>query len=571
MDQTLIVFEKARAKNFFSIGNTWMEFDLCGSPSTLIIGQNGNGKSTLLDLLCYVLFGKPYRDIKLGQVVNTINNKAMVVEIEFSILGSRYKIARGQKPSIFEIYKDGDLVTQEAATRDYQKYLEKQILKMNHRSFKQLVIMGTAAYTPFMQLKSGDRRQVIEDVLDIAIYSKMGELSRLREREIKTDVTRIDQELKLRRENLISHQTNLEVLKTDKENIEKERDSKIESLSVELTNNKSLLSDIVTKIPTLSGASDEYSKLVSAFDKIKINISKLENSVSTTESQINKIKTGTHCPTCTQEIPKDRIDKAVNDLTGSISGIPEKLQEAASIRDRLKDRLTALENDVTMLNELNSGARELSATISSLVKQIDSLQNSGTKFEAIGSLQNDIISLGDLISSLQNRSALLSTDLQYYQIVSSMLKDTGIKSTIVSKYLPVINKLINQYLEMFGLFVGFELSPTFEETIKARHRDTYSYNSFSEGEKAKIDCSILFAWRHIASMKNTVSCNILVLDEIGGSSLDSDSYGLMVEHLSKVAPNVFLITHRDVEEELFDRVWEFSKPKSFSQYTERNS
>lgn len=571
MDQTHIVFEKLRAKNFFSIGNTWMEFDLCSSSSTLIVGQNGCGKSTLLDALCYSLFGKPYRDIKLGQVVNTINNKAMLIEIEFTVLGSRYKIVRGQKPNIFEIYKDGDLVTQEAATRDYQKYLEKQILKMNHRSFKQLVIMGTAAYTPFMQLKAGDRRQVIEDVLDIAIYSKMGELSRLREREIKSDLTRIDQELKLRRENLVSHQNNLDVLKSDKEKLESERDSKLSILNSELSSAKKELSDVVNDITRMKDATANYEKLDLAFDKIKINISKFENSIASVQSQINKVKTGTHCPTCSQEIPKDRISKAILDLEESIVGVPEKLSDATKIRDQIKDRLTSLENDVTILNDLNSKAKVLSATISGIIKQIETLENSGTKFEAINSLQNDIISIGDLIYSLQNKSADLGLELQYYQIVSSMLKDSGIKSTIVSKYLPVINKLINQYLEMFGLFVGFELSPTFEETIKARHRDTYSYNSFSEGEKAKIDCSILFTWRHIASMKNTVSCNILILDEIGGSSLDSDSYALMVEHLGKVAPNVFLITHRDVEEELFDRVWEFSKPKSFSQYIERRN
>lgn len=563
--------KKCRAKNFLSVGNQFVDFDLDSVKYTLIVGSNGSGKSTIADSICYALYGKPYRDIKLSQLINSINNKDCLVEIEFDILGVEYKVRRGMKPSIFEIYKNGEMINSEAATRDYQKVLEAQILKMNLKTFRQLVVIGSATHKPFMQLKAGERREIIEDILDIAIFSKMGDISRSTEREFKSDIARLKSEATIRSEALVSHNSNLSSLLADIQTMNETRETELVVLNAKMSEDQATLSATLVDIEDLKKRTEKYDDMKQAERKLTSRLAGLESEISSREVAINKVQNTKACPTCDQDYPEEMRQKLIENQSSGLSEFKNSLDQLRSMSEKMSAKLSVLDADVAELRSKVSDARVVAESIKNTNARIAALNDTTSSLVGLKKLQEAIETTSNLINHLNIDIAENQTELEYYSVISSMLKDSGIKSTIVARYLPIINKLINQYLEQFGLFVGFELSATFEETIRARHRDTYSYNSFSEGEKAKIDCAILMTWRHIAALKSTMNCNLLFLDEVGGQSLDFDSHEQMIRLIGESAQNVFLITHREAEEEFFDRVWEFSKPKNYSQMIERKS
>ena len=566
----LITIKKGRAKNFFSIGNEFYEFDYSSHLSTLILGKNGSGKSSCgPDLITYALYGKPYRDIKLGQLINSINNKNMLVELEFSVLGNDYLVRRGQKPNIFEIYKDGTLLNQEAATKDYQKILETQILRMPLKAFKQWVVIGSSTYKPFMQLSAGERRQIIEDVLDISIFTKMGEFSRQHERELKSEVSQLKSEISIRQDNVKTLIANLSNLEDTKKHAESTRDQQIEKLGSEISELKNELNSSIEKIEQFKPNVEELNRLNEAVSKIDRVIDRCSINIQTQEKSISNIQNDIVCETCKQEIPEQSRKEAISSIEEKLTDAKSKLDEAKTIKKSIEDKISPISEYSGLLNDELTRSKILSTKITELTKQLKSIPELEHLNTSINNMQSSIQETQLLVSTLNSKYTEFLEEMQYYSVVSAMLKDTGIKSTIVENYLPVINQLINGYLEEFGLFVGFELSSTFDETIRSRDRDIFSYNSFSEGEKAMIDLAILFTWRQIATSKNSMSCNLLFLDEVGGASLDVDAHTVLINTISKIAKNVFLITHRETDEEIFDRVWEFSKPKNYSIFSER--
>ena len=567
-----LVFEKCRAKNFFSIGNSWMEFDLCGAGRTLIVGPNGAGKSTVLEIITYCLFNKPYRDIKLGQVVNSVNGKDCLTEVIFSVRGSRYTVTRGQSPSVFTIHKDGELVTQDASNRDYQQVLEKQILRWNLKAFKQIVAVGSASYVPFMKLKPSDRRAVIEDILDISIFTKMGDLSRATERALKGDIQKTDSEIKQNSTWTQTLSSNLSAMMADKKAVEQQKASELEKIGIQISENQLRMSEILSEMEPIKSKVEEHTKLSRALDSLTIKLNAAAYDVRNFSGKIKNIETETHCENCGQEIPPDKRESAVASLRPSLDTASTTLASLKDIESKMSEKINSLEAYSLALNELTAAARQTATTLESLnAQQRVWLSKTDESFSAMETIQADIQNTNLKLQELNARYRELTDSYQYYQMASAMLKDSGIKSTVVSNYLPVINKLINTYLEEFGLFVGFELSSTFEETIRSRHRDLFSYESFSVGEQLIIDLAIMYTWRHICTLKSTMSCNLLFFDEVGGASLDSSNIETMVKSLGSVASNIFLISHREVDEDDFDRVWEFSKVNKFSHVTERTS
>lgn len=569
-DKVLTKFGYTRVVSSQLLKETRDLWDLCvDEQPEFYANEIVSHNSSLTDTICYALYGKPYRDIKLAQLINSINNKDCLVEIEFSVAGVEYKVRRGMKPAVFEIYKNGDLITAEAASRDYQKVLETQILKMNLKTFRQLVVIGSATYTPFMQLKASERREIIEDILDISIFSKMGELSRSTERELKSSVARLKSEVSIREETLVSLNSSMSSLLADMALLEKNKEKELDELKARLNTSQSSLSNFLSGIESLKGKTSSYNDLKTATNQLTRKISSVESELQHRLRAIENAKETHNCPTCYQPYPEAERQKLIDKYSNGLEKFEADLATLVDTNDKLAVKLVSVEADVESLRQIMTEAKVTAETIKNINERISAINNSGSNLSGLAKIQDSIEETTKLVSDLRNSIAEKETELEYYSVISSMLKDSGIKSTIVARYLPIINKLINQYLEQFGLFVGFELSPTFEETIKARHRDTYSYNSFSEGEKAKIDSAILMTWRHIASIKSTMNCNLLFLDEVGGQSLDFDSHEQMIRMISESAQNVFLITHRETEEEFFDRIWEFSKPKNYTTMTER--
>lgn len=558
-----------RGKNFLSIGNSFLEVRLDTSERTLIKGANGCGKSSVAEMIFYALFGKPYRDIKLGQLINSVNNKNMVVEIEFETLGVNYKVIRGQKPNIFEIYKEGNLIEEDASTRDYQKVLEQQILRTNAATARQLIVIGSATYTPFMQLKAAERRKIIEDVLDISIFSKMSDIAKLKEKEIKSDIAKSNSAIVVRKETIVANQETIDGLISKSEQMSKTKQVALENIRESLANKQQELTNNLAEMEKIKGVSAKYDSLVAADRKLDSKIYSLTSEINERNKTIEKIKTNINCPSCKQTIPESMREEAINDLSENLPTYQAELDKVNDLKSQMTTKIQELSADVAKLNELMAESRLLSSSILHLNERLADYSKDDDTSTLIQSLQANVSDSQAILGELMEALSKQQDELQYYSLVVSMLKDNGVKSTIIDRYLPIINKVTNEYLAEFGMFVGFELSSTFEETIKSRHRDTYSYNSFSEGEKAKIDAALLLCWRHIAQLKSSISCNVLFLDEVGGGSLDSESHEQMVNMIGKSAENVFLITHRDVEEEMFDRVLEFTKPKNYTILDER--
>ena len=566
----MIIFKSISWMNFLSTGNSANTVLLDKSPTTLIIGRNGEGKSTILDALCFALFGKPFRNINKGQLVNSINQKNCMVEIKFSVANVEYRIRRGIKPNLFEIYQNDVLMNQDSAARDYQKILEQQILRLNYKTFTQVVILGSASFVPFMQLPSNQRREVIEDILDIKIFSTMNQLLKEKISETKDDITKIENQISAAKTKVESQQAIIKTITEAKTTAIENIKSKISANSNEILSVEGEISLIVQEINGLKSSISDKEGVAADLEKAKHIRSKLTSKIEECEHNKTFFSTNHVCPSCTQEIEEAHRTKVVQEISVNIENNKSKIEELETILSKLNDKLQEI-SDIT--RKISDKTIELSTRNSSI--SILNRQNSEMQVE-IESAKTDTSNLDDEKIKLKElaKDAMdmidSKTSLQeiknFQDVASVLLKDTGIKTAIIREYLPAMNKLINKYLNAMEFYVHFELDESFNEKIKSRHRDEFTYASFSEGEKMRIDLAILFTWRQIAKMKNSVNTNLLILDEIFDSSLDNAGTDYFLSVMGQFEKsNVFVISHKG--DQLFDKfrsVIKFEKKNDFS-------
>lgn len=567
----MIKFEKLRWKNILSTGNAFTEIDLLRSENTLIIGHNGAGKSTILDAICFALFGKPFRKINKMNLLNSINQSNGMVEVEFSIGTKQYKIVRGIKPNIFEIYCNGMLVNQDAKVKDYQEQLEKFILKINYKSFTQVVILGSASFVPFMQLSPGDRRTIIEDLLDINIFSSMNSIVKEKMSYIKDTSTKNKYSMELTSEKIKLQKQNIEEHKQHSaDEIEKKRNDVIvsEKQIEQINNDIELIQKHVQSL--LKMISDEKSINIKSSKLVHLE-SKMESKLKKINKDINFYHDNDECPTCRQNINGDFKESELNNLSTNAGEIGQALSEIDIQIQKANDRINEISKINQHITEHNNEVLKHISTISAVNKFISKLNKEISELESLHvNIASDNFVLKDLKSELVDyvgQQEKLSIEKQYLDYASTLLKDTGIKTKIIKQYLPIMNKLVNKYLTAMDFFVNFNINENFEETIKSRHRDDFSYANFSEGEKMRIDLALLFTWRQIAKMKNSTNTNLLILDEVFDSSLDGAGTEefLKLIHDMGTDTNVFVISHKG--DQLFDKfrsVIKFEKVNNFS-------
>jgi len=567
----LIIFKSVEWKNFLSTGNTANKVLLDRSTTTLIVGKNGEGKSTILDALCFALFGKPFRNINKPQLINSINGKNCVTTVEFAVAGKEYKIIRAIKPNLFEIWCDGELLNQDAASRDYQKVLEQQILKLNYKTFTQVVILGSASFVPFMQLPSNQRRDVIEDILDIRVFSTMNTVLKTRMQETRDEILRTETALSMARERVANQQKTIKILLESRKDAVSAIQKKISDneISIQATNEN--ISVIVGSIGSLKSSIEDRKNVIEDIEKAKALSTKKSDKNSDLTVTVDFFNSNDICPQCEQGIPhehKSSIIKQIQEeltqnqsnieeLTTALAKLNERLETINTIQEQISDKnieVSTANQTVTMLNKMN---KELLSEMESTKNDTGNVDDEKSKLKTMAE---------EAIGLLNSKTAL-EEHRQYQELASSLLKDTGIKTTIIREYLPVMNKLINKYLTAMDFYVHFELDETFTEKIKARYRDEFTYESFSEGEKMRIDLAILFTWRQIAKMKNSVNTNLLILDEIFDSSLDvaGTDYFLTLMSGFDDKTNVFVISHKG--DQLFDKfrsTIKFEKKNDFS-------
>jgi len=567
----MITFKAVRYKNFLSTGNIFTEIRLDRSQSTLVVGQNGAGKSTMLDAISFGLFGKPHRNINKPQLVNSINQKQCLVEVEFNVGKTEYKVVRGIKPGKFEIYKNGQMFNQESHAKEYQKMLEQNILKLNHKSFHQVVVLGSSSFIPFMQLPAGHRRDVIEDLLDINVFSKMNTILREKNASLKDMTNEVAYQLDLITDKIDTQKKYIKDVKAlNKEYADKieEEITKLEEEQTKLTDENSELGSFIES--NTSKVSETLAKLNTKQSTLKEHEHELKSEIKKLVKETKFFEENSTCPTCSQDIRDELRQAKIEDASSSAKNISSKLKAIAEesikngsdleIATKVQDAIT---NKQHQLLSNNKRLGQISENLVSKRSDLGKMQSGG---EDLASATETLESLSEQKDSYTEQRLHLSEQRSYNEVIGEMLKDTGIKTKIIKQYLPVINKLVNQYLQILDFFVHFDLDESFQETIRSRHRDEFTYDSFSEGEKQRIDLSLLFTWRQIAKMKNSISTNLLILDETFDSSLDVDG----VENLQKILShlsdtNVFVISHKgDILDGKFRSKIEFIKDKNFS-------
>ena len=568
----MINFNTIRWKNMLSTGNQFTEIKLDRSPSTLIVGENGGGKSTMLDALCFALFNKPFRNINKPQLINSINKKNLLVEIEFQTGRKSYKIVRGIRPNIFEIYADGELLNQDAAARDYQKYLEESILKMNYKSFTQIVILGSASFTPFMQLPAFTRREIIEDILDIQIFTTMNSVLKDKIIEIKDKLTAADSRLEILKQKATLQKEYVDTLETNKEKRSDEIQSRIDEGERQIENLSSLTKELEVEKVSVEETQKSLGDLATKQKKLESFKTKFSTQLRDLKKEVSFYNETDECPTCQQGIAHDHKETIV-------SSRQEKIEELSSGMDKLQEEFTKLEELIAENETLSEQISGLNAEIithnNEIIVQQRLIQALNLELNDITTKTADIDGEKDKLKAfakdvlVQNsEKANLNEEKHYMDAVSTLLKDTGIKTKIIRQYLPVINKLVNKYLTAMDFFVQFNLDEKFDETIKSRHRDDFSYASFSEGEKQRIDLALLFTWRTIAKMKNSVATNLLILDEVFDSSLDNNGTDYVMALLDTLGEetNTFVISHKG--DQLFDKFRSLIKFEKKNNYSE---
>jgi DNA repair exonuclease SbcCD ATPase subunit len=567
----MIVFESIEWKNFLSTGNSANKVLLNKSTTTLIIGRNGEGKSTILDALCFALFGKPFRNINKGQLINSINQKNCLVEIHFSVNNKSYKVIRGIKPNKFEIWCDDEMLNQDAAAKDYQKVLEQQILKLNYKTFTQVVILGSASFVPFMQLSSAQRREVIEDILDIRIFSTMNQLLKEKASDTKSEIARIETEIANAKTKVEAQNAIIKTISDARADNIRSVQEKITSSAQEVERTQLEVDTLIVEIGSLKNQIEDKKKVQEDIDKAKTIRSKLHSKIETAEQHKEFFTSHDVCPSCAQGIPHEHKESIISDLNAKVTDQNSKVTELETVLGTLTERLSNINLVLDQITEKNIELSTKNSAITLINKQITALERE------IEAHQTDTANLDEEKAKLKTlaqdamEKIKAKTALQEHrnleEVAGLLLKDTGIKTAIIREYLPVMNKLINKYLQAMDAYIHFELDEAFNEVVKSRFRDEFTYASFSEGEKMRIDLSILFTWRQIAKMKNSVNTNLLLLDEIFDSSLDTagTDYFLNLMNTLGENSNVFVISHKG--DQLFDKfrsVIKFEKRNDFS-------
>jgi DNA repair exonuclease SbcCD ATPase subunit len=566
----MIIFRKIRWRNFLSTGNHFTEIQLDNASNTLVVGSNGAGKSTVLDALCFVLFGKPFRSVNKPQLMNSINNKDCVVEIEFNVGNKSFRIVRGIKPNLFEIYQDGTLLNQDAASRDYQEHLEKFILKLNYKSFTQIVILGSASFTPFMQLSAADRRAIIEELLDIQIFSAMNNI-------IKEKLTINKDSIATKKHEIDLAQQKYDLQKVHTDEVDQNNAEKAIQYEEAIQLTYGEIQEIHANTATTTSKIEESLQLVINKSQVETKLktitkieSQIEANLSKYRKDISFFQQNDNCPTCRQEIALGfketelaNTNQRVTECEHGLRDLEKKIIEEQTKLNEMAETQKEIQKLQILAATNNTAVIEKQKYIKTVEKQLAELNSNK---ESTAKEQQQLQELLDCLLKQQEDLRTLIEEKTYYDAASGLLKDTGIKTKIVKQYLPIINKLVNKYLASFDFFVNFNLDESFRETIKSRHRDEFTYASFSEGEKQKIDLALLFSWRAVAKLKNSANTNLLILDEVFDSSLDANGteYLMMILHMLEGA-NVFVISHKgDVLQDKFRNLIRFEKVKNFS-------
>ena len=548
----MIVFDKIRWKNFLSTGNTFTQVNITDSQSHLVVGANGAGKSTMLDALCFVLFNKPFRKISKSQLVNSINERETVVEIEFTIGSVNYKVVRGIKPNVFEIYRNDSLLDQDAASKDTQKYLEQSILKFNYKSFTQVVILGSSTFVPFMQLNAPVRREVIEDILDIQIFSRMNLILKDRMKEVREVIKECDHQLELAEKSVNLQRKTISSMEKMSQEYKDKLQKRIGEINTRMEENHDEVDEFTKKISRMKDIQQEYDEMKDMRVKISHNLDKAEKDLKFYWGNDN-------CPTCNQVLMdktaliegaqnrQKRFMEGLNVITDSLNRGNRQIKELKTYAEKINANNHEFK---ALQNEMNKLLHEVDAVVPDLESEQTQLKEYEVK-----------------ISETEVNCSKVNENHDHLKIVGTLLKDGGIKSKIIKKFIPVINKSINKYLQSMDFFINFTLDEEFNEVIKSRFRDEFSYASFSEGEKQKIDLAILFTWREIAKLKNSASTNLLILDEVFDSSLDDQATDELLKILRGLGENVnlFVISHKgELLLDKFETTLKFEKANDFS-------
>ncbi len=572
----MIVFETIRWKNFLSTGDQWTDINFTDSNATLIVGSNGAGKSTMLDALCFGLFNKPFRKINRGQLVNSINEKGLKVEVCFSIGRDDYRVFRTIKPNSFEVYKNNKLVDQEAAAKDTQKYLEQSVLKLNYKSFTQVVILGSSTFVPFMQLTAPHRREVIEDLLDIKIFSNMNLLLKDRVRNVFTQSKDCNHLLSIAEERVNSQEKLIKSLREVNSTRRKEKQAKIISNKAEIDTIEAQRDTEEITLKTLEKDLSGTGESKSLLSNLKQKQSDINSELKRVSKQMKFFKTHDNCPTCNQNITPKFKEKKISTYTTQGQELSKAFKDEQNEIDKVIETIEKADELSMKCHEMRSDISQMDRSINRLEKDNNQLETELIELQTntpnIKKENNILKGLKEEFDKTSSECAKVNQTMDEFQIVSNLLKDSGIKKQIIKKYVPVFNNLINKYLHSMDFFVNFTLDEEFNEVLKSRFRDEFSYSSFSEGEKQKIDLALLFTWREVARMKNSAATNLLILDEVFDSSLDASATSELLAILGNIAnsaTNLFVISHKgDILLEKFKKVLRFEKINDFSKIVE---
>ena len=567
----MIFFKTLRYKNFLSTGNTFTEIGLSKNQTTLIVGENGAGKSTILDALSFTMYNKPFRKINKPQLMNSINKKDLVVELEFDVGSNKYKIIRGLKPNIFEVYQNNNMISQDADNRDYQEILERQILKLNHKSFCQVVVLGSASFVPFMQLPAASRREVIEDLLDIQIFSTMNSLLKEKISTNSTKIMDVEYQYDLTSEKIaMQHQYIVAMQKNNDEQVDKLK-VELKQYMERIESEKSTITSLDGQIGALNEQINDQDQVNKKSKKLQVLETQLNDKLAKLKSEIEFFNLHDSCPTCKQDIDDgfkcETVATKESQIQETSGGVEQLKQEIQNIQDRIQT-IANISSQITSFNiEKITHTNTISGLLAQCKKAAKDIEELQKKTEDFVLNDDKMKELEQTIGTLAEQKGELLRDKDAFAVAAIVLKDNGIKARIIKQYIPVINKLINKYLAAMDFFVNFELDENFNETIKSRFRDEFSYASFSEGEKMRINLAILFTWRAVAKLRNSASTNLLIMDEVLDGSLDSNGTDEFLKIINTLTQdtNTFIISHKvDQLVDKFSNVLKFEKHKNFS-------
>jgi len=571
----MIVFKKVRYKNFLSTGQQFIEIELDKSPTTLVVGENGAGKSTMLDALCFGLFQRAFRNIKKDQLINTINEKECVVEVEFIVGTKQYKIIRGIKPNIFEIWCNGDMLNQDAAQRDYQKHLEQTILKLNFRSFTQVVILGNASFVPFMQLRARHRRQVVEEILDIEIFSKMNIMFREKQKTQDETIKQADFQYQLIDDRIDTQKKHIDDISNKNKDTSDSKKIEIHQADTDIQNYMEDIKRVKTEIAGLQKEIIDQTTVNTKHQKLHTMEAKLENTCNKHKKDLKFFESHDDCPTCQQAIDKafketmiDKKKEKVVEIDVAMTQMEKEINKTETRLSKISEVMIAIREKELLINRYDTSISEIDKQKERIHKEI--LELSDEKFST-GVATGELNQLQEQLVNAEKDKLKHKEEKNYIDTARHLMQDTGIKTKIINQYLPIMNQFINKHLADMDFFVNFTLDEEFNETIKSRYRDEFNYHSFSEGEKLRIDLAILFTWREIAKLKNSTNTNLLVLDEIFDSSLDASGTDefMRILYTTMAKENVFVISHKgDTLIDKFPRVMKFEKYKNFTRMAE---